>query len=96
LGGPKPTTEERCATVLQHFRAHLEFVGDEKAAVRSFRKHLAWYGFGLRGAAAFRAEVNRLELSLQVQASVKRFFSQAQADPQPEGEQEVDYRAALG
>ncbi len=28
LGGPKPTPQERCETVLDHFRAHLAFVSD--------------------------------------------------------------------
>jgi tRNA-dihydrouridine synthase len=57
LGGPAPDSEERCQVVLGHFRAHLAFVGEPFGAVRSFRKHLAWYAHGLRGAAAFRAEV---------------------------------------
>src|SRR5262249_47760343 len=65
-GGAAPSAEERCATVLAHFSEHLEFVGNEAAAVRAFRKHLAWYAHGLRCAAAFRAEINELELAAQV------------------------------
>jgi len=96
LGGPKPTPEERCETVLTHFLAHVDFVGEEMAAVRAFRKHLAWYAYGLHGAAAFRAEVNRLERAEEVDRAVRRFFAQAVQDTREAGEQDVDYRAALG
>ena len=97
LGGPPPSPEERCELVLQHFIAHVEFVGESLAAVRSFRKHLAWYAHGLRGAAAFRAEVNQLDTPEAVRDAVRRFFVSAHSDPNaPEEEQDVDYRAALG
>jgi nifR3 family TIM-barrel protein len=97
LGGPPATPAERCELVLEHFRAHIAFVGDVLGAVRSFRKHLAWYAHGLYGAAAFRAEVNALDLAEQVEASVRRFFTAAGVDAAgPDGEQDVDYRAALG
>jgi nifR3 family TIM-barrel protein len=99
LGGPAPTPEERCQVVLEHFRSHVAFhvptVG-EVGAVRNFRKHLAWYAHGLHGAAAFRAEANRLELAEQVELVVRRFFAQADRDASEAGEQDVDYRAALG
>ena len=99
LGGAPPEPEERCEGVLRHFTAHVEFVGAglERVAVHSFRKHLAWYAHGLRGAALFRSEVNRLDSAGEVQDAVRRFFASAAADPTgPEGEQDVDYRAALG
>jgi len=95
-GGPPPDAVERCQVVLGHFRAHVGFVGDALAAVRSFRKHLAWYAHGLRGAAAFRAEVNQLVQPEQVELTVRRFFQQAEADAEIVEEQDVDYRAALG
>jgi nifR3 family TIM-barrel protein len=95
-GGPPPDAAERCHVVLGHFRAHVRFVGDALAAVRSFRKHLAWYAHGLRGAAAFRAEVNQLVQPEQVELTVRRFFQQAEADAETVEEQDVDYRAALG
>ena len=96
LGGPAPTPEERCAMVLTHFRAHVDFVGEELPAVRSFRKHLAWYAYGLHGAAAFRNEANRLDRAEEVEGAVCRFFAQAVRDDSDAGEQDVDYRAALG
>jgi tRNA-dihydrouridine synthase len=95
-GGAAPDAGERCHVVLDHFRAHVAFVGDALAAVRSFRKHLAWYAHGLRGAAAFRAEVNQLIQPEQVELTVRRFFQQAEADADAMEEQDVDYRAALG
>jgi nifR3 family TIM-barrel protein len=97
LGGPAPTPEERCALVLEHFREHVAFVGDPLGAARSFRRHLAWYAHGLRGASAFRSEVNQMDTPEGVEASVQRFFSAAPVDANPpEEEQDVDYRAALG
>jgi len=95
-GGPPPDAEERCHVVLGHFRAHVTFVGNALAAVRSFRKHLSWYSHGLRGAAAFRAEVNQLIQPEQVELTVRRFFQQAETDVETVEEQDVDYRAALG
>jgi nifR3 family TIM-barrel protein len=96
LGGPKPGADERAELVLEHFAAHVAFVGDELNAVRQFRKHLAWYAFGLHGAAAFRAEVNQVATASEVERGVRRFFSQARIDPSADEEQDVDYRAALG
>jgi tRNA-dihydrouridine synthase B len=95
-GGPPPSAQERCELVLRHFQGHLSFVGDARAAVRQFRKHLAWYAHGLHGAAAFRAEVNHLDLAEQVELSVRRFFAQAERDGLAGTEQELDYRTALG
>jgi tRNA-dihydrouridine synthase B len=95
-GGEGPSPEERRDTVLAHLWAHLEFVGDPVGAVRSFRKHLAWYAHGLRGAATFRAEVNALESAEAVEEAVRRFFVSTEADPTTLEEQDVDYRAALG
>ncbi len=97
LGGPPPTQEERCEGVLEHFRAHLAFVGDALAAVRSFRKHLSWYSHGLVGASAFRAGVNALDAEGEVARACERFFLTAREDNSSTVEgQDVDYRAALG
>jgi len=98
LGGPPATPEERRELVLEHLAAHIDFVGEPLAAVRSFRKHLAWYGHGLHGAAVFRSEVNRLDSPEEVRDAVRRFFGSAQVDPHAplDEEQDVDYRAALG
>ncbi len=75
----------------------MDFVGDVLGAVRSFRKHLAWYAHGLHGAALFRSEVNQLDTAGAVRDAVRRFFVSAHVDPHAPGdEQDVDYRAALG
>ncbi|HXX32792.1 MAG TPA: tRNA dihydrouridine synthase DusB [Myxococcaceae bacterium] len=96
-GGAEPTPAERRDVVLGHLRAHVVFVGEPLAAVRSFRKHLGWYAHGLRGAAGFRAEVNRLAALDDVEEAVRGFFGAAEGEPGQEPEvQEVDYRAALG
>ncbi|MBI3186092.1 MAG: tRNA dihydrouridine synthase DusB [Myxococcales bacterium] len=96
LGGAPPTPKERCELVLEHFRRHLEHGAVERLAVRSFRKHLGWYSHGLRGAASFRSEANRLERAAEVEAAARRFFAQAAGEPSPDAEREVDYRAAFG
>ena len=95
-GGPPPTAAERGAMVLRHFRAHVEFVGDPLNAVRSFRKHLAWYAHGLRGASAFRNQVNTFDDAAAVERAIEAFFGQAVVEEGDAGEQELDYRTALG
>ncbi|OYV35279.1 MAG: tRNA dihydrouridine synthase DusB, partial [Acidocella sp. 20-61-6] len=42
--------------------------------VRLGRKHVAWYSHGLRGSAAFRAEMNRLDTGSAVEALIHRFY----------------------
>ncbi|MEW5739853.1 MAG: tRNA dihydrouridine synthase DusB [Myxococcota bacterium] len=115
LGGPKPTPQERCETVLRHFKQHLfhqaearvhrevlppeeRAAKDERMGVHSFRSHLAWYAHGLHGAAAFRAEVMKLDTAREVEAAAERFFIGAQVDAQAMAadQEDVDYRAALG
>jgi tRNA-dihydrouridine synthase B len=97
LGGRRPTPEERAEVVLGHLAAHVDFVGEPRAAVRSFRKHLGWYSHGLHGAAVFRSEVNQLLDFEDVSRAARRFFGAAEGDAANEtDEQEVDYRSALG
>ncbi len=70
---------------------------DEQSAVHSFRSHLGWYSHGLFGASAFRARVNVADTKQQVEDAVQSFFLGAQVDQAAfEGEQELDYRTALG
>lgn len=111
-GGPPPTSEERCALVLRHLRAHLVFSTEgrvtrdglaheparaELAGVRSFRNHLAWYAHGLHGAAQFRARINTLDTQAAVESAVEQFFLGAAVDAQAGDEpDDIDYRAALG
>jgi tRNA-dihydrouridine synthase B len=96
LGGPPPSALERAQMVARHFADHRAFVGEDLTAVRSFRKHLGWYSHGLRGASAFRAEVNKVDSPAGVQRLVATFFTSAEVDAREQGEQELDYRTALG
>lgn len=99
-GGHGPSVEERHALVMAHFEDHLEFCGDERRAVRQFRKHLGWYAKGLVGAASFRAMAMQIESSAELGAALDRFFSIAETDrrsrPVVEEDDGIDYRTAYG
>ncbi len=66
--------EERRSLMLRHLAALVAFMGNEAAAVRVMRKHLAWYTKGLPGGAHFRDAVNRLESRRAVEETIERFF----------------------
>jgi tRNA-dihydrouridine synthase B len=76
--------------------ADVESKLQERAGVHSFRRHLGWYTHGLRGASAFRATVNRYDAAAEVREAIARFFRDAELDQTPQGEAELDYRAAYG
>ena len=59
--------------LLNHYRAVRSYFG-EGAGVRLGRKHVAWYSQGLRGSAAFRAAMNRMDDGLAVEALVHQFY----------------------
>ncbi len=59
--------------LLRHYAAIRAHFG-EAPGVRLARKHLAWYSHGLRGAAAFRAALNRLDDSRAVETLVDDFY----------------------
>jgi nifR3 family TIM-barrel protein len=70
---------------------------DEIQGVHSFRNHLAWYAHGLHGASAFRGRINQVDRAKDVEDAVQAFFLGASVDHAAgEGEQELDYRTALG
>jgi tRNA-dihydrouridine synthase len=52
----------------------------ERVAVREMRKHLCWYARGLKGAAQFRAAVNRLEDRAGLEKAMYDFFIQRQRE----------------
>lgn len=70
---PVPVLAEQGRLVLTHFRAMLAHYGS-RTGLRMARMHLAWYGKGLPGAAAFRETVNRLDDPADVEALVARHF----------------------
>jgi nifR3 family TIM-barrel protein len=96
LGGDAPSPMERQTLVLEHLRAHVAFIAEPTAAVRAFRKHLAWYAHGLFGASAFRNDINRIDSLEQVTERIHQFFAAADFDAQAHEEYDVDYRQALG
>ncbi len=59
--------------LLRHYRAIRAHFG-EKGGVRLARKHVAWYSHGLRGSAAFRAAMNRLDNGPAVEALIDEFY----------------------
>jgi tRNA-dihydrouridine synthase B len=70
---PAPSLAEQKTIMLRHYdhiRAHF----GERSGVRLARKHLAWYSHGLHGAAAFRAQMNRLDDSSAVLRLIDAFY----------------------
>jgi tRNA-dihydrouridine synthase B len=68
-----PSLAEQKAILLRHYasiRAHF----GEKSGVRLARKHVSWYSHGLRGSAAFRAQMNRLDNGAEVEALIDAFY----------------------
>ncbi|WP_298281778.1 tRNA dihydrouridine synthase DusB [Acidocella sp.] len=59
--------------LLRHYRAVRSYFG-EAPGVRLARKHIAWYSQGLRGSAAFRAQMNRMDDAAAVEALIDAFF----------------------
>ncbi len=71
---PDPPVAERGEVALRHFDAMLSHHGTARG-VRMARKHLGWYVAGLRDAARFRSEVNRLDHPDDVVALTRAFFA---------------------
>jgi tRNA-dihydrouridine synthase B len=70
---PAPGLAEQKSIMLRHY-AHIRAHFGEKSGVRLARKHLAWYSHGLRGSAAFRAQMNRLDDSAAVLRLIDAFY----------------------
>lgn len=94
---PAPGPARRLQLITRHLKEHVAFVGDELRAIRQFRQHLIWYSKGLRGGAAFREQVTRLDDMNAVWDLCGAFFEQAthsgEATTVDDG---VNYQAALG
>jgi tRNA-dihydrouridine synthase B len=74
LADPPLATQLACLE--DHFEAMLSHYGSY-SGLRMARKHIGWYVKGLRGAAAFRAEVNRVDEPARVLALIARFYDGA-------------------
>jgi tRNA-dihydrouridine synthase B len=68
-----PPLAKQKAILVRHYAAIRAHFG-EQAGVRLARKHIAWYSHGLRGSAAFRAAMNRLDDSGAVLRLIDEFF----------------------
>jgi tRNA-dihydrouridine synthase B len=70
---PAPPLAEQKAILLRHY-AHIRGHFGERGGVRLGRKHVAWYSHGLRGSAAFRAAMNRMDDGRDVVALIDAFY----------------------
>jgi tRNA-dihydrouridine synthase B len=70
---PGPSLADQKDILLRHYEAIRAHFG-EQAGVRLARKHVAWYSAGLRGSAAFRAQMNRLDNAADVLALIDAFY----------------------
>ncbi len=68
-----PGLAEQKSIMLRHY-AHIRGHFGEKSGIRLARKHLAWYSHGLRGSAAFRAQMNRLDEASAVLRLIDEFY----------------------
>ncbi len=66
-----PTLAERISVALEHTERLVKEKG-EKIGIAEARKHLAWYTHGLRGSAAVRADLMRVESPDAVLPLIKR------------------------
>jgi tRNA-dihydrouridine synthase B len=71
LAAPDLATQK--AILRRHYAAIRAHFGDGPG-VRLARKHVAWYSHGLRGAAAFRAQMNRLNDGADVENLIDAFY----------------------
>ncbi len=69
----EPSREEKCALILEHYDAMLEYYG-ERNGVKIARKHIGWYACGYEGAARFRAEINHMNNPDAIKQKLALFF----------------------
>jgi tRNA-dihydrouridine synthase B len=70
---PAPDLAAQKQILQRHYAAIRAHFGDGPG-VRLARKHVAWYSHGLRGAAAFRAQLNRLDDAAAVERLIDDFY----------------------
>jgi len=70
---PEPTPAEKRSLILDHLATAIEFYG-ESIAVRSFRKHLAWYTKGLHGSTKFRHEAFEIAGAGELRRAIDDYF----------------------
>lgn len=72
---PPPSVEEKMAVMLSHIRKIMEYKG-EYTAMREARHHAGYYTKGMRGSAAFRAEMGALETFEQLEEITVRILKE--------------------
>jgi tRNA-dihydrouridine synthase B len=69
----EPSDEEKCALILEHYDAILEYYG-ERNGIKIARKHIGWYSAGYEGSAQFRDEVNHMSTPEAIKEKLATFF----------------------
>ncbi len=72
---PPPSVEEKMTVMLSHIRKIIEYKG-EYTAMREARHHAGYYTKGMRGSAAFRAEIGALETFEQLEEITVRIIKE--------------------
>ena len=70
-----PTVEERMATASEHLAGMIDHKGD-RVGLAEAKKHMAWYLFGLRGAASARTEIMNSHSAEEIRAILTRLVSE--------------------
>ena len=74
---PEPGPAEKMRLMLEHMRLLAEWDGEARAMLKA-RKHAAWYTKGIRGAAAFRREMNLISTFSQLEDFARRVAESAE------------------
>jgi tRNA-dihydrouridine synthase B len=69
-----PSLADQKTILLNHYTAIRTHFG-EGPGIRLARKHIAWYSHGLHGSANFRAQMNRLTTSKDVETLIHNFYN---------------------
>ncbi|WP_347556035.1 tRNA dihydrouridine synthase DusB [Robbsia sp. KACC 23696] len=72
---PPPRVDDIQAVMNRHLEDHYAFYG-EFTGVRTARKHIGWYTKVLKGANAFRHQMNTLDTTREQLAAVNAFFEE--------------------
>jgi tRNA-dihydrouridine synthase B len=64
---------DRGDIVMEHFESMISYYGD--SGTQMFRKHLAWYASGRKGAAEFRRRVNQISDAAEMRNAITGFFN---------------------
>ncbi len=80
---PPPRLDEAGAIMMRHLIALHDFYGEVGGTLIS-RKHIGWYINPMVGGKLFTQQFNKLESTMEQQASLRQFFESAQYQEQAE------------